>query len=443
MPATPPGPPGTWLGGHLADFRRDRLDLFTRAARDYGDVVAIRFATRRIYLLNHPDAIESVLLHQAKHFQKHFALRLNSLILGDGLLSSEGDFWRRQRRLIQPVFSRARIESYAGVMVEAADRLLARWKPGETRAVMPEMMRLALEIAARTLFDADVDSDAAEVGQALQVLQETWVRRFGQLVPIPLWVPLPSNLRMKAAVRRLDAIIYGLIARRRAQTEPGNDLLSLLLAARDEDGTGQMTDKQVRDEAMTLFLAGHETTALVLTWTWVLLARFPDVAKQLAAEVEDVLAGRPPTAADAPRLRFTEAVILESMRLYPPAYVIGREATALCEVAGYPVPRGHTVLMPQWAVHRDARWYAEPEAFRPGRWLDGSLADLPKYAYFPFGGGPRVCIGNTFAMLELVLVVARLTQGLRFTRPAVDPQPLPTFTLRPSTDVPVTVEAAR
>ncbi len=439
----PPGPPGTWLGGHLADFRRGRLDLFTRSVREYGDVVALRFGYHRIYLVSHPAAIEEVLVQRARSFHKHFALRLNPHVFGEGLLTSEGDFWRRQRRLIQPVFSHARIAGYAAIMVQAAERLLARWQPGEVRGVLPEMMRLTLDIAARTLFDADVEAEAAEVGQALEVLQETWVVRFHRVIQIPFWLPTPSNLRFNAAVRRLDAILFRLIEQRRKQGHTGTDLLSLLLAARHEDGGGRMSDQQVRDEAMTLFLAGHETTALVLTWTWVLLARHPEVQERLIAEVNAVLAGRPPTAEDAPRLKFTEAVILESMRLYPPAYVIGREAIEACEVAGYPVPRGHTILMSQWAVQRDERWFGQAETFRPERWLDASLATMPRYAYFPFGGGPRVCIGNSFAMLELVLVVARLAQTLRFTRPTIEPEPMPTFTLRPSTHVEVVVERRR
>jgi cytochrome P450 len=443
MAQQPPGPSGTWLGGNLADFRRDRLGLFTRCAREFGDVARIRLGPRRIYLLSHPDAIESVVVRQAKSFNKHFALRLTPLVLGQGLLTSEGDFWLRQRRLIQPVFSRARIHGYASDMVRAVERMLGRWQPGQTVGILPEMMRLTLEIAARTMFDADVDADAADVGQALKVLQDSFVLRFNSLIPIPLWVPIPSNFRFRRAVRRLDEIIYRLIRQRREHPGEGRDLLSLLLAARDEDGTGKMSDQQVRDEAMTLFLAGHETTALALTWTWVLLAAHPEAQQKLFAEVDAMLGGRPPTPDDMPRLGYTEAVIQESMRLFPPAYVIGREASAPVEVAGYPVPRGLTIMMSQWVVQRDERWFPEATAFRPERWLDGSTEALPKFAYFPFGGGPRICIGNTFAMLETVLVLARIAQRYRFTAPPVPPQAVPTFTLRPSNNVEVTLATRR
>jgi cytochrome P450 len=256
-------------------------------------------------------------------------------------------------------------------------------------------------------------------------------------MPPPLWLPLPAHLRLRRAVRRLDEILYDFIRDRRA-TGGGSDLLSLLLHARDEDDRTGMTDKQLRDEAMTLFLAGHETTALALSWAWYLLGTSPEAEARLHAEVDAVLGGRPPTAEDAPRLRFTEAVMLESMRLYPPAYVVGREAIHECEVAGYRVPRGLTILMAQWVVQRDSRFFAAPEKFHPERWLGDLLQRLPKYAYFPFGGGPRVCIGNTFAMLETTLVLAMLAQRLRFERasgPAVEPWPL--FTLRPRYGIPV------
>jgi cytochrome P450 len=428
----PPGPTGTFLGGNLPEFRRDRLAFYVNCARAYGDVVAVRFGYRRVYIVNHPDLIESVLVTQARHFIKHWALRLNPLVLGKGLLTSEGDFWLRQRRLMQPAFQKNRVTAYAGSMVEAAQRMLARWRPGERREILTEMSRLTLEIAAKTLFDADVTGDAADVGAALQVLLDNFLRRFSSLVPVPLWVPTPANLRLRRAVRRLDAIIYRFIEERRQSHDEKGDLLSLLLHARDELDQSGMTDRQLRDEAMTLFLAGHETTALTLAWTWYLLATHEGAAARVADEVDAVVGDRPPTAEDLPRLRYVESVILESMRLYPPAYVIGREAVADCEVGGYHVPRGLTIMLPQWSVHRDPRYYDDPEKFRPERWLEGLAQRLPRYAYFPFGGGPRLCIGNHFAQLETVLVLAVLARHYRFTLADAAPvRPAPTFTLRP------------
>ncbi len=437
----PEGPKGSWLSGNLPDFRRDRLDFLTRCSREFGDFVRIRLAHRTVFLATHPDVIEEVLLTHSKHFIKHFALRLNPLALGKGLLTSESDFWLRQRRLIQPVFHRTRVASYGATMVEHAQRMIANWKPGEQRDMMTEMMAVTLAIAAKTLFNAEVGDETRTVVEALQVLQDNFLHRFNSLMPPPLWLPTPGNLRIKRAVRRLDDIIYGFIRQRRAERSDKGDLLSLLLNARDEsDGTG-MTDTQVRDEAMTLFLAGHETTALTLSWTWYLMAQHPEAEQRLWAELDTILAGRAPMVDDWPKLKFTEAIALESMRLYPPAYVIGREATSACVIAGHDVPKGTTVLMPQWVVQRDPRFYTDPDAFRPERWLDERIKTLPKFAYFPFGGGPRVCIGQQFAMMELVLILATIAQKFRFRlQPGAAVAVQPTFTLRPVPGVPGVVE---
>jgi cytochrome P450 len=435
-PRRPPGPRGRWLSGNLAELRRDRLGFWTHVARTYGEVAQVRIGSRSMLLLSHPDAIEEVLVTQARHFVKHFALRLNPLVLGNGLLTSEGDFWLRQRRLIQPAFQRGRLAGFGPMIVAYTRRLLAGWNDGETRDIVPEMMRLTLEITAKALFDAEVADKARAVGEAMQFLQENFLARFNSLLPPPLWLPLPANLRLRRAVRRLDDILYDMIRQRRQAGGRGGDVLSLLLHARDETDRTGMTDQQLRDEAMTLFLAGHETTALALSWAWALLGSHPEAEARLQEEMDAVLDGREPTIEDLPHLRFTEAVMLEAMRLYPPAYVIGREAAEDCEVSGYRVPRGMTVLMSQWVVHRDERFFEEAGQFLPERWLDGLAQRLPKYAYFPFGGGPRLCIGNTFAMLETVLVLATLAGQLRFRlAPGHIVAPWPTFTLRPKDGV--------
>jgi cytochrome P450 len=428
----PPGPKGTFLGGHLARFREGRLDFLTRCARDYGDFVSLRLGPRRVVLVSDPDAIEHVLVTAARQVIKHFALRFNPVVLGNGLLTSDGDFWLRQRRLAQPAFHRPRVAGYAAVMVEHTERLLADWRAGRECDVTADMSRLTLGIAAETLFGADA-GDAGKVRAALEVAQQAFLRRFNRLVPVPWYVPTPANLRFLRAVRQLDDVVYGFIRRRRAADEGRGDLLSLLLHARDEDDGGQMTDKQLRDEAMTLFLAGHETTALALAWTWYLLARHPQAEERLAAEAREVLGDRPATADDMPRLAFAVAVVQESMRLYPPAYLLGRETLGELELGGYRLPRGTTVFMSQWVVQRDPRWFDRPDEFVPERWLGGLAKRLPKFAYFPFGGGPRLCIGNTFAQMELVLVVATLARAYRFTLADAAPvEPLPTFTLRPA-----------
>ena len=432
----PMGPRGHWLVGNLPDFRRGRLDFFTECARTYGDAVAFRFAHRRMLLLSHPDLVEEVLVTQSRNFIKHFALRQTPYLLGKGLLTSEADFWLRQRRLIQPVFSRSRIASYGPAMVAAARQVTDSWRAGDKRDVMAEMMRLTLAIAAKTLFDAEVGGETQIVAECLQTLQANFIARFNSALPPPMWMPTPGNLRHKRAVRRLDDILYGFIRQRREQKIERNDLLSLLLAARDEEG-GRMTDRQVRDEAMTLFLAGHETTALALGWSWYLLAQHPEAEEKLAAEVRRVVGDREPTVDDCPQLKYAEMVALEAMRLYPPAYVIGREALSDCGIGGYRVRRGTTVFLSQWVIQRDPRFFAEPERFRPERWGEESIKTLPKFAYFPFGGGPRLCIGNTFAMIELVLVLAAIAQRFHFRMPpGAVVAAVPEFTLRPSPGIP-------
>lgn len=328
-------------------------------------------------------------------------------------------------------------------MVQAAQRVVRDWKDGERRDMLTEMMRLTLMIAAKTLFDAEVGQETQQVVDALDFLQDNFLRRFNRILSPPFWLPTPGNRRLRRAVRQLDDILYGFIRKRREAGGGQTDLLSLLLHARDEQG-GRMTDRQLRDEAMTLFLAGHETTALALSWAWYLLAQNPLAEARLHAEVDEVLRGREPNADDCPNLKFTEAVILESMRLYPPAYLVGREAIADCELGGFTVPRGTTLMMPQWVVQRDPRFFPEPEQFRPERWQEERIKQLPKFAYFPFGGGPRLCIGNSFAMMEMALVLAVIAQRFQFRIvPGSIVTPLPTFTLRPQNGIPGVIEARR
>lgn len=439
-PGLPPGPKGNLFSGNLDEFRRSRLGFLSRCAQDFGNLALVRFGPRRVFLAFHPDLIERVLVTDARHYSKHFALRLNPLVFGNGLLTSEAGFWLRQRRLIQPVFNRHSLAAYTPDMVAAADKIIDGWRHGETRDIMKEMERLMLAIAAKTLFDEDVNDDAQEIGRALQGLQDEFAIRFASLLSLPWWVPTPQNLRVRAIVRRLDKIIYRFIQHRRQNGADKHDLLSLLLRAQDQDDGSRMSDRQVRDEAMTLFLAGHETTALGLAWTWHLLAQHPAVEQRLHEELHDVLNGRTPTAADIPALHYTEQVLLESMRVYPPVYAIGREALCDCELGGYRVPRGYTVMMPQWVVHRDPRFFAEPERFRPERWTAQFRRDMPKFAYFPFGGGPRICIGNTFAMMEMTLVLAAIGQrfSLQMAEGVIEPKP--TFTLQPAHGIPMRIE---
>lgn len=360
-------------------------------------------------------------------------------LVGNGLLTSEGEEWKRQRRLTSPAFHRERIANYAGTMVDYSNRLITNWQDGETRDMHREMMRLTLEIVVRCLFSADVSQDVDEIGATLKDLVKPFAAQATLKWILNNRLPTPYHIQFHQLARKIDMVVYRIIAERRASGTDEGDLLSTLLAARDEDGS-QMTDQQLRDEIMTLFLAGHETTALTLAWSWYLIGKHPEVEGKFHAELDDVLGPRHATISDLPRLKYTEQIAKESMRLYPPAYGLGREAITDCEIGGYRVPAGTQVFMFQWATQRDERFFAEPLAFRPERWTSEFEAQLPKYAYFPFGGGPRACIGASFAMMEIMLVLA--TIGRKFRLELVPDHPvkiLPAMSLRPKDGVKVSV----
>jgi cytochrome P450 len=431
--AVPPGPSGRPVMGNLSDFSRDPLQFLTRCAQEHGDCVRMTFLGSTAYLLSHPDYIEHVLWSHHREFRKGISFRSPIMrgLLGDGLVSSEGEFWVRQRRLAQPSFHRERIQAYGEVMVEYTERMLARWKAGETRDIHPDFMRLALEIVAKTLFNVDIGSEAGAIGRALEALMEQFTTQWGVLGFLDHYIPTITSMRFRGAIRQLDEVVLEIIRRRRAEDRDTGDLLSMLLAAQDEDGS-RMTDRQLRDEAMTFLFAGHETTALTLTWTCYLLTRHPEAEARLIQELEEVLDGRAAGATDLPRLSWAECVIRESMRLYSPVWSLGREAIQDCSIGGYHVPRGTQLILSQWVTHRDPRFWEEPEAFRPERWEDEREKDIPRTAYFPFGGGPRACIGLQFAMMEAVLVLATVYQRFRLTlAPGHRVTPWPTMTLRP------------
>jgi cytochrome P450 len=439
----PPGPDSgaaKQFSGQLGQVTRDPLGFFTHCARTYGDITGMRYYTFRSFFINHPDYIEDVLVTNARKFHKGRVLLANKILFGEGLLTSEDSFWLRQRRLAQPAFHRARIATYAETMVRYTERALENWRAGEERDIHQEMMRITLQIVGKTLFDADVAGDAHEVGKSLELLLEIGAD-FRRALLFPIWVPTPQNIRKKRAVRRLDKIIYRIIGERRESGRDAGDLLSMLLAARDEDGS-RMTDKQLRDESTTLFLAGHETTANALSWTWWLLAQNPAAEKKLHAELDNLLGGRAPTLDDVARLKYTENVLTESLRLYPPAWGTARVAIEEHEIGGYQVPKGTGISLSQWVMHRDPRWFERAEEFLPERWEDGLAKRLPRFAYFPFGGGPRQCIGNTFALMEATLVLATIAQRYRFRLVANHPVvPLPSITLRPRHGIRAFLEA--
>ncbi|MDP9147951.1 MAG: cytochrome P450 [Acidobacteriota bacterium] len=438
----PPGPESGALQGIFSPFRRDPLTFLTGAAKKYGDIVGLRFLHYRTYFISHPDYIEDVLVKNSRKFIKGRVLQANKRLFGNGLLTSEGDFWLRQRRLAQPAFHRQRIASYADVMVRYSKELIAQWKDGEQRDAHQEMMQLTLQIVGKTLFDADVTADAREVGQAITQLLD-FSADFRKLIFTPKWLPTPTNIQTALAIRRLNKIVYRIIAERRKSRGDTGDLLSMLLSAQDEDGS-RMNDLQLRDETLTLFLAGYETTANLLAWTWWLLANHPEVENKLHRELETILAGRTPTLDDLQKLRYTGNILTESLRLYPPAWGMARLAIEDHEIAGFPVPAGTGVAIAQWVVHRDPRWYDAPDEYRPERWEGDLQKRLPRFAYFPFGGGARQCIGNTFALMEATFVLATIAQRFRLKVMAnQEITPLASITLRPRNGIQVQLESRR
>ena len=441
----PPGPRGLPFLGVALEIRKNGLEVLLRSAREFGDIVylPLLFGESRIFI-NHPDFIEQVLVVEQHKFHKsQFAQDATRRLLGNGLLNSEGNFWRRQRRLAQPAFQKARIEEYAPVMIEQALAHASKWRDGETLDMAEEMSRLTCGIAVKTLFGIELGPEADRVGSELTFLMRHQMRRLRSPLRWPEKFPSPANRRADRAYRYLDSIVYKIIEERRARGGEGNDLLSHLIAAMDEDGS-QMTPRQLRDETMTLFLAGHETTALTLAWTWYLLARNPAVEARLEEELSRVLRGRTPRPEDAEALPYLDAVLRESLRLYPPAYGMGRLAVEPFELGGYLFPAGTTVLIAQWVTHRDPRYFADPLVFRPERWLAGLAAQIPAHAYFPFGGGPRRCIGQGFALAEATLVAATLAERFRFTlaeSSAIEPDPL--VTLRPRGQIRMTLPSRK
>jgi len=443
--AAVPGPRALWPVGQMYAFSRDPLTLLAGLAREYGDVARFWGGPRAIYVLSHPDHVRDMLVTNNAKFRKGRALQRAKRLLGEGLLTSEGEYHRRQRRLAQPAFHRQRVVAYGRVMVEYAERAAARWRDGEELDISEEMMRLTLAVVGKTLFDAEVESDADEVGAALTEVMNLFgylMLPFSELLEK---LPLPPRRRFMRARARLDAVIYRIIEERRRTGGDRGDLLSMLLDAVDEEGdrTG-MTDEQLRDEVMTIFLAGHETTANALTWTWYLLAQNPEAEAKLHAELDAVLAGgRVPTPEDVPALPYTEMVVAETMRLYPPAWALGRLALEDHEVGGYRIPAGSLILASQYVIQRDPRFFPDPERFDPERWTPEAKAARPQFSYFPFGGGPRRCIGEGFAWTEGVLILATLA---RRWRPRLVPgrhvETQPRITLRPGAGgVPMRMES--
>ena len=429
----PPGPKGHFLLGSIVEVSRDWLGFYQRCADEYGDVVRVRFAHVPVYLVVHPRDIESVLVTNAANFTKSADYRALARVLGRGLLTSEGEFWQHQRSLIQPAFHRENILSYATIMTAAATRMLNSWKDSEERNLHEDMMRVTLEIVGQCLYGAEVSGAAALVGKAMEVVTQSFVTNASLALLFPFDIPMAFARSELRAIRNLNEIIGGIIRERRASEHRREDLLDLLLRVRDADGN-PMSDVQLRDEVMTLFLAGHETTAIAISWACYLIAKNLEVEAKLAHELRTVLGGRVPTPDDLPRLRYTEMVLKETLRLYPAVWGIGRRAIAECELGGYQIPAGANIFILQWRTQRDARFFPNPERFDPERWKEDPVRSgkIPRFAYFPFGGGPRVCVGASFAMMEASLLLAMIQQEYRLEVDRSHPvEVLASVTLRP------------
>ncbi len=428
----PPGPRNLPIVGQMAAFRRSPLKFLTGLARDYGDVVYYKLGPADVYFVNDPELIRQVLVIQDRKFTKSRALQRARVLLGEGLLTSEGSFHLRQRRLVQPAFHRERLIAYSQVMVDLALRTRARWTPGATLDISQEMMRLTLSIVGQTLFSADVEGEAAEIGKSLTSVLEMFNML---LLPFSEYVeklPLPWVRRFERGRKVLDDIIYGMIRERRAKgVHDQGDLLSMLMLAQDEEGTGGMSDEQIRDESLTLFLAGHETTANALTWTWYLLSQNLECEARLHAEIDSVLAGRQPGYDDLPNLRYTEMVLAESMRIYPPVWGIGRMSTETVQLGDVEIGPKSIVVVSPYVMHRGAKYYPDPERFDPERWTPEAKKARPQFSYFPFGGGSRLCIGERFAWMEGVLILAAFAQRWKLRLdPGQRVEPQPIITLR-------------
>jgi cytochrome P450 len=434
----PPGPHINFLLAIIGQmlpgfFPFDPLVFGLTIAREFGDIAHYQVGPLHVYQLSHPDLARQILVEQPEKFHKPRLLKYAfRSFAGDGLLTSDGASWKQQRRLMQPAFHHSQLVTYADVMVTHTLQMIDSFENGKVLEINAEMAKLTLAIVVRSLFGGDVRGEAEDVGRLMIAVLDAANQRLNAVLQIPSWVPTRRNLREKRAVARVDELLHGLIATRRASTAKVDDLLSVLLTPSDEESGALMSDRQLRDEMMTLFLAGHETTATALTWTWYLLSQHPEIEERLLGEIDQVLRGRPPSAVDLPNLPYTEMVVRESIRLYPPAAGVAREPIEAVTIGGYEVPKGSLITVNTYALQHDARFFDDPERFNPERFAAGWEERIPRYAYLPFGGGPRVCIGNGFAMMEARLIVATVAQRCRLSlEPGQNVVPIQLVTVRP------------
>ncbi len=438
-PASPQAPPAHWLLGHLPDMKRDLLGFFSRCERDFGAVVPLRLYTERFHLVNDPRWIQKILVTDDANFVKPTGLQMVKPLLGEGLVSSEGEYWRSQRALIQPSFHKRMVDGYAGAVAQCIDPLLEKWDASSACDVYEDMSEVTLDIVSRALFGTDIAPARPAVIDALRSVQEFFVSWRQHYLPVPIWMPLRACRRLRRAVDKLDAAVYGIIDARRTCPEQGSDLLSRLLEASRADDD-KKSRRMLRDELVVMILAGHETSAAALSWALVELARHPRVMAKLREEIDGALGGATPTAEDLPRLPYLGQVVKEVLRLYPSLYNIGRVAKEAYEIEGHTVRPGENVIMCQWAVQRSSRHYEEPDVFVPERWETGRMRNLPKFAYFPFGGGPRNCIGAQFSVLEMKMILASAIRRYDFElAPGTSIAADAALSLRPLLSAPITI----
>jgi cytochrome P450 len=417
----PPGPPVKFFGlNQISKFRQDQImNTFEECARTYGDVVRISFGGFPQTMVFHPDYVRQLLIDEPETITRsHFQTRLLRVFHGNSLVNSEGDFWKRQRRLAQPAFHNNRLRVYAENMVDDISRFINRWQIGKTYDMSEEMIHLTLGNVSHIFFGADVTATAAQIETTLNTIQEYVMRKAPALLPLPIWIPLPHHRKTQQAIRDLRALVMNFIQARRASGEDSGDLLSMLLMAMDEDnehGGGQMTDMQARDEAVSMLIVGHQTTANALTWALYEIAEHPEVEAKLLAELNMLLAGRAPSMQETRQLKYLDMVIKESLRLHPPSFAMPRDAVQDIHVGEYVIPKGTGILFSQQVMHRDVRWFPEPDRFLPERFTEGWENKVPKCAYMPFGIGPHHCIGQGFATVEMHVILAMILQRYRLS----------------------------
>jgi cytochrome P450 len=439
-----PGPPGRRVTGHLREFRRDPLAFLLNCARQFGDVCRFRLGPAWLHLLSGPEVIEDALVRRFDAFEKGYVRDRREVmpyVLGNGLINSEGDQWQEQRKLIQPLFHAQRIEEYAVRMVACAARLREQWRSGQIRDVHRDMSRLTLDIVADTLLDADLGAAAEVIVRGLDAAMHEFRRRIERPFWLPPRFPVPSRVRFERAISRLDRLVYEMIRHRRLSCRDAGDLISVLLDARHPDGK-PWSEREVRDQIVTFIFTGHESTSAALSFTWYLLARHPEVEERLHREIDEMLGDGLPAWRDVERLPYAGAVVRESLRLYPPIWSVTRIPRRQIRIGGWPIPAGTGVIISPWVSHRDARFFSDPDRFWPERWLGGLERTLPRFAYYPFLGGPRVCIGASFGSVEAVLLLAVFAQRFRLRLlPDRPVEAQPTITLRPRAGLWMKLEA--